>query len=57
MLLSAPQAPELPQASDQVTPALFGSLTTVALSGLDVLVTSEVGADRETEITAIVMLA
>jgi hypothetical protein len=58
MLLKAPQAPALPQVTDQVTPAFAGSLLTVAVSGAAALVCSNGGAPaRVTEISAILMIA
>jgi hypothetical protein len=44
VLLKTPQAPALPQVTDQVTPAFAESLETVAVRAAVALVGSEVGA-------------
>ena len=57
-LANAPQEPELPQVTDQVTPAFAESLVTVAVSAAVALVVSKAGAPESvTEIALMVMVA
>ncbi len=58
MLLKAPQALAVPQVTDQLTPAFFGSLVAAAVSATAALVASEVGAPLSaTEIAVMVTVA